>query len=548
MSTQTPTTVTPAAVSDWGWNYGLTDPNTTSPFPGEANYFSNETDPAPGTSHWTVAIESEDGPGASAPGPACQSFPIENITGAPTTDPGVATIQFAPTTTPTGGTGYDVELKTNLYNYAQPAGGGYYTWYAFGENVDLNGGPLPLPNIAAFDVDLLYNEYLPNAGARVSVIYQGYWDNESHQIEIDLTRQSDDWGANTGQLVQNTRITPGLDFIEVNGSALGLSLIPGVETAVHIEWSSVLQTLISQGALAAPSGGWSDTASQAFYVSTELDNHAASQSGIADLWLSGFRISGDAGTTPSSTTPIGGSGGDPPPGMVNVTTYASGTVVTDALTGNTVQTLPPVASDTMQFLSIDNVTFSTNLASARSIGLDPAQLHDYDGNALGGSGQWQMLGLASVTTGSLPSYILTNPTTGRWAEVAERPNGTFNFANYGNNGDTRVVGVYLDPLVTQGIVAKGSPTDSQIRFTSDIEANRLALLGSVFDQMTGEMDLMFKLTNHSADHADDVFLRAILHNDGNIAYANYMNTSQFTAWMASDNVAPAVYANWLTKM
>ena len=146
-------------------------------------------------------------------------------------------------------------------------------------------------------------------------------------------------------------------------------------------------------------------------------------------------------------------------------------------TGAIVQTLPPVSSNTMQFISVDGISFGTNLASAETLGLDPAQLCDYNGNPLGATGQWNLLGLASVQPGAAPSYILVDPTTGRWAEVAVQANGAINFQNYGQNGDTRVVGIYIDPLVTAGIVAAGSPDDLQVRFLSDVENNNLNLLG-----------------------------------------------------------------------
>src|SRR6185312_16862070 len=134
-------------------------------------------------------------------------------------------------------------------------------------------------------------------------------------------------------------------------------------------------------------------------------------------------------------------------------------------------------------------------------------------------------------------------------EVTPRTDGSFNFANHGANDDTRVVGIYIDPLVQSGVVQANSPTDSQVRFLSDVKADRLAVLGSLPDpNQAGMQDLFFKLTNHAADHHDDVYLRAILWGDGNIQYANYMNTGQLTDWMNAANAPSAVYANWLTKV
>lgn len=527
-------TTSAGPVTRWGWDYGLTDPAISSPFPDEANYFSEPgTDPAD-THHYTIAIESENGPGDSAPGPACQSFPITDTTSDPGADPGVATVQVVPYATTNGGTAYSVGLKTDLYDNAQPAGAGYFTWYAFGENVDQGGGPLPPPAMAEFDVNLLYSSWLPDAGARASVYYQAYWNNQSFEFEIDLDRQGDDWGAPTGALVQNVRQTPGVTYIQMNGAALGLSLVPGVETSVHIDWANVLQTLVAQGTIAAPDGGWGNSVSQAFYVTTEMDNQAESQSGITSLWLNSFEISGSAAGEASTTAPVGGDT------MFNVVADSSGTVETDALTGAIVQTLPPTATGSLQFISVDGLRFGTDLASAASLGLDPARLLDYDGNNIGAIGQWTMLGLASVQPGAAPSYILVDPGTGRWAEVAVQPNGDIDYQANGNNGNTRVAGIYIDPLVASGAVALNSPTDSQTRFRGDVEGSRLNLLGSLFDQANGGMDLVFKVNNMT-----DVYLRAILFTDGNIQYANYVTGTQLHQWAATENISAAVLGSLL---
>jgi len=74
------------------------------------------------------------------------------------------------------------------------------------------------------------------------------------------------------------------------------------------------------------------------------------------------------------------------------------------------------------------------------------------------------------------------------------------------------------------------------------------VLGAYADpSASGMQDLFFKLTNHSPDHHDDVYLRAILWGDGNIQYANYMNTSQLVEWANTAGMPSSDYANWLTK-
>ena len=44
---------------------------------------------------------------------------------------------------------------------------------------------------------------------------------------------------------------------------------------------------------------------------------------------------------------------------------------------------------------------------------------------------------------------------------------------FGNWGTTRVVGIYVDPLVTSGDIVKFSDHDSQYRFRNDLEIDNL---------------------------------------------------------------------------
>ena len=216
--------------------------------------------------------------------------------------------------------------------------------------------------------------------------------------------------------------------------------------------------------------------------------------------------------------------------------------VRDVATGD----LATVLSSTAPRLSfVGGNTYALSLDDARTLGLDPAKLRDYDGNDLGGAGGWRLNGLAVVRTDGALSYVLTNAEIGRWAEVTPRPGGGFNLANHGANGDARVVGNYLDPLVALGVVERGSAVDSQVRFAADLRANRLQVLGAGDFDRDGAIDLFWKQPDGNADPSNDIYLRAILHADGNIQYANYLNNDQFRGYMASAQVPHAVYDSWL---
>jgi hypothetical protein len=54
------------------------------------------------------------------------------------------------------------------------------------------------------------------------------------------------------------------------------------------------------------------------------------------------------------------------------------------------------------------------------------------------------------------------------------------------------------------------------------------------------MDVMFGLKD-----APGFYLRAILHTDGNIQYANYVSAAQLGQWAAQNEVPTALSSTWL---
>jgi hypothetical protein len=167
-------------------------------------------------------------------------------------------------------------------------------------------------------------------------------------------------------------------------------------------------------------------------------------------------------------------------------------------------------------------------------------LVDFDGNHLGGVGSWKLLGVADVQKDGDIEYVLTNKEIGRWATLGPDQAGVIDLANNSWGGDTRVVGIYIDPLVAQGIVVKGSPHDSQQRFQNDLKIDNIAtILG--FDDYDGDglQEVYFGLTDHTA------FLHALMHADGNIQYANYQNAAQMQEFLMSHGFGSEVWGTWL---
>ena len=227
-------------------------------------------------------------------------------------------------------------------------------------------------------------------------------------------------------------------------------------------------------------------------------------------------------------------------GNYNVTRVGGTNVFRDKLTGAAF--FPVQGADTFSF---SDRIYGSSLSSAANFGLNPTGLRDFDGNNLGTADRWELKGYAAVVQNGGLDYILVNPAIGRFAEVQPLAgSGTVDLNRHGAGGDSRVVGIYEDPLIKLGVVQKGSPFDSQVRFQNDLLADRLQVLGAAdYDQDTFT-ELFFKVQNNASSHADDVYLRAIMQVDGNIQYANYMNATQFGSYMATNHVPTAVYADW----
>ena len=157
-------------------------------------------------------------------------------------------------------------------------------------------------------------------------------------------------------------------------------------------------------------------------------------------------------------------------------------------------------------------------------------IKDFDGNLHGGysaseSIAYKFKGKADLNNDGIDEQIFISKTTGRWASLSNSE-GVLDFDDFGQNGGTRVVGIYEDPLVLSGEVERGSDFDSQERFQNDLYADNL-LLGSSGD-VDGDsaVEVFWRTSDQTA------FLRSIHHADGNIQYANYMNSGQMTDYLS----------------
>ena len=101
--------------------------------------------------------------------------------------------------------------------------------------------------------------------------------------------------------------------------------------------------------------------------------------------------------------------------------------------------------------------------------------------------------------------------------------GEINFNRY-SSGSTRVVGIYIDPLVQFGIVEQGSDHDSQRRFQNDLAIDNLIAKTAGDYDSDGIHEVYWKIVDGTA------YLRTQMHTDGNIRYANYQSSEQMNEY------------------
>jgi hypothetical protein len=207
-------------------------------------------------------------------------------------------------------------------------------------------------------------------------------------------------------------------------------------------------------------------------------------------------------------------------------------------TGLTPSTYSSFLND-ISALSIGIPLTTTSLADLKK---DPGKymgsIRDYDGNNLGSSSSWKLLGDVDIQGDGDLESILVNPAIGRFASVGSVA-GNVDFTKHGLNGDTRVVGIYIDPTLKDKPENIGGPFDSQRRFQNDLKIDNLKVLAAGDYNNDGFQDMYFKLGDGSA------VLRALMFKDGNIQYANYQSKTELAAFMTANNVNSSVWGSWL---
>ena len=256
---------------------------------------------------------------------------------------------------------------------------------------------------------------------------------------------------------------------------------------------------------------------------------------------------------------IGGAGNDTLNGGSNVDTAVvrglrSAYTITQTATG-VFRVVGADGTDTLtaiEFLQFDDQTLRLRPGTGVTVNFNTADravyqtamnaIRDFDGNALGGNGGWLRIGQADVNGDGDVDQLLVNRTIGRFATVGTAPDGLVYFADHGWAGETRVAGIYIDPLVEAGIVQAGSANDSQRRFQNDLEIENInRVLGANDYNNDGIQEVYFALTDGTA------YLRALMHDDGNIRYANYQSQQEVIDYLTANGFGQETWGTWFTR-
>ena len=162
---------------------------------------------------------------------------------------------------------------------------------------------------------------------------------------------------------------------------------------------------------------------------------------------------------------------------------------------------------------------------------------DYNGNLHADTGSvsnelksaYKYQGNLDVNKDGISEAIYTNRVSGRWATGSlDSGSNLISFSDHGKGGTTRIVGIYIDPLVTSGEVVQYSDHDSQHRFQNDLKTDNLLVKRAGDYDNDGFQEIYWKTADGTA------YLRSLMHSDGNIQYANYQSEAQMSNYLTNN--------------
>ncbi len=192
-------------------------------------------------------------------------------------------------------------------------------------------------------------------------------------------------------------------------------------------------------------------------------------------------------------------------------------------------------------------------------------IKDFDGNLHAGdnleetASSYKYQGMLDVNGDGIFEAIFTNKVSKRWVTAkVDSTTGQVDFDDNGAGGGTRVVGIYEDPLIAEGASNGGFLSDgvtpapanfgvpeadrfvkvngetidrlalnSQVRFQNDLDIDNLSAKHSGDYDRDGVSEVYWKTNDGTA------YLRALMHADGNIRYANYQSEDQMSKYLTA---------------
>jgi hypothetical protein len=266
----------------WGWDDNLTRRCVRSPYPERGNYYVDEAECTAPDANWTIAVQAERSLASSCTG-------ANNTQSLPINDGGPLRLDWARHTDSAGRANWMVTLKSDFAAHPHPCGAGNFTWFSFMDHVDHNGGPLPGPGEFVSSATLWYDDWTPNGGSRAIIAWNGSWDRRVVIVEINVAERS--WGDSmpgTPDIVHAVQ-NPTLQWVIIDGPAIGITLPRRRETTIEIDWKPILQNLIARGLLVAPQEGFGAIKSAAVNYSTEVHNLGVSNAAVAELRITNLR-------------------------------------------------------------------------------------------------------------------------------------------------------------------------------------------------------------------------------------------------------------------
>lgn len=280
-----------AAPGPSGWDYNLATRCVTTPHPDQGNYFADDLQCGPDGKRWTVAVQSEATYGGSCPGPTNQSFPV-NGPGSP------VTMTWEPHVDEAARANWSVALTSDFRTNPHPCGDGYFTWFMFMDHVAFGGGPFPRPDRLAFSATVNFTDAVSRGASRAIARWQGAWDGKARVIEMRFQGTGYPDAYRDDPLIMNYRNTPTVEFVSIDGAALGLSVAKGTDAALEISWSTVIASLIHKGFLEAPASGWATAQTRAVGLGHEVMTKRSPTWAEARLWFTNFRVEETDGAAP----------------------------------------------------------------------------------------------------------------------------------------------------------------------------------------------------------------------------------------------------------